>query len=770
LIGQASTLESVHHFVWDRTRAIRNDFSIQQITRGPELHVAIASYERIARFHILSLHQLAWVMTPYEKYESQQEREQLDKTLLSLMQYYDDSRGRVQSRNEAEFRAYCIIFQIQDPVPNLEDRVQTWPVEILEDGRVQRALKLYKAASNTADPQGPFKPGVPHAVAHANWRRFWKLIQSNEISYLMACVAEIYFALVRRTALNSIWQSYRKGANVKNEDWSLEELTEVFGFEDEDEVQRFCEDYGFTIVETDDGTRLLDLTSVSGRSLPDLPRETTKQRKSGIVERKRYRRTLPAVINGMSVRAAREAGFIEEPPIDDVAEQDIEDEDSLFLPNDEKPKLPKVVFEAASPFARVTSASSLSASAPAFAPSIPNTTSEASFAPSLTPPMFGAPPTQNFEGFGSYKTIDFGSSPQPAPSPVSVSHPLTAIKPNTAATTSAFVSPFLASSNTNLNFGPSMFSKVPSSTAFSGSSTTAPSPSVKTSATTIPSATSFNFGSGFKPALTEQNKTNPFGAPSFSNAAILLGSKSSELPKALFTPSQPMEGEPNATRQPATAKSSPPLLGFSPISSNSMPPTANLPATTPFGTFTSPPGFKAPDNPVLGTSTATLNQPPAFTFGATSSPFSNPLPKTFQMTSSKDFNPLPSTSTTNTPSTPLPSISSPFNPSAKHGEASSPAQRMPLSTTPSTKELPSAFQESLIPANSATSQAERKARDDVVLDDLARRMVLEPSGFLDQFIEFTVGPMIRAAQIQVEEERKRKLAGKYTPSLAILRN
>ena len=135
VIGNAPALAQVHHFVWDRTRAVRNDFSIQQLTKSSELSIAVECYERIARFHIVSLHQLALPDRPYSKYDGQQEREQLDRTLLSLMQYYDDCRGRIGLPNEAEFRAYCVIFQLQNPTPDLEERVQNWPRAVLRDTR-----------------------------------------------------------------------------------------------------------------------------------------------------------------------------------------------------------------------------------------------------------------------------------------------------------------------------------------------------------------------------------------------------------------------------------------------------------------------------------------------------------------------------------------------------------------------------------------------------------------------------------------------------------
>lgn len=40
VIGNASSLAHVHHFVWDRTRAIRNDFSILQVTKSEELRTS----------------------------------------------------------------------------------------------------------------------------------------------------------------------------------------------------------------------------------------------------------------------------------------------------------------------------------------------------------------------------------------------------------------------------------------------------------------------------------------------------------------------------------------------------------------------------------------------------------------------------------------------------------------------------------------------------------------------------------------------------------
>lgn len=267
LLAQSPSLASVHKFLWDRTRGIRNDFSIQQVTKTEDVRIAIDCFERIARFHILSLHQLSHPNRDNGEFDHHQEREQLNNTLLSLMYYYDDSRHKLTSPNEAEFRAYCIIFEIRDLRPDLEDRAQNWPKALLKDPRIQTSLKLYAAAGNTSDPQGPLRPQTTFSIAQANYGTFWSIIGSNAVSYLMACAAEIYFNLVRTKALEEIWKAYQRPGTSKLEDWILGDLATALGFDNEEQTQRYCEEHGFTIAEREDGEAFLDISSVAGNSL-----------------------------------------------------------------------------------------------------------------------------------------------------------------------------------------------------------------------------------------------------------------------------------------------------------------------------------------------------------------------------------------------------------------------------------------------------------------------------------------------------------------------
>jgi nuclear mRNA export protein SAC3 len=269
IVGGEERLASVHKFVWDRTRGIRNDFSIQQVTKEEDVRIAVSCFERIARFHILSLHQLSNSGNLVgEHFDAHQEREQLNNTLLSLIYYYDDHRGRQIFENEAEFRAYCIIFELQSQQPDLEDRMQSWPQELLRHARIDTAFKLYSAAGNTLYDQGPLKPQAAFDIAQGNAARFWNILKSRHITYLMACVAEIYFGQVRFTALQGLWKSIKRAPSsmqAKLQDWTLEELTKLLGFDDEDQALEFCLEYslGFKFNESDE--QYLDFTS-----LPDI--------------------------------------------------------------------------------------------------------------------------------------------------------------------------------------------------------------------------------------------------------------------------------------------------------------------------------------------------------------------------------------------------------------------------------------------------------------------------------------------------------------------
>ncbi|KAL1860152.1 actin cytoskeleton and mitosis protein [Paecilomyces lecythidis] len=373
ILGGNEPLGVIHKFVWDRTRSIRNDFSVQQLTQEDHVRMAVTCLERIARFHIASLHLLS---SPdnQEPFDHHQEREQLNNTMLSLMYYYDDNRGRVHFPNEDEFRAYYIIFSIHDQRPDLEARVQRWPAELRQSPRVQLALELFAAATNTWEYQGTLDAKRPNAIAQGFYARFFNLMDSPSVPYLMACVAEIYLNHIRQTAIRSIWKAYCRqpqSQQHKNEEWTIGELTKALHFDDDDQTRQFCEDQDLEFAENADGEEYLNWGNRPVDSVEFQP-SSAHAFSENLVESKRAGRTLVAIVLGLNVSQAAKHGMIDRALLRPRAESQapsyttsMQEDNDLFVSADEnEEELPTV--QPGEPTAEESSSALSSASASSF--------------------------------------------------------------------------------------------------------------------------------------------------------------------------------------------------------------------------------------------------------------------------------------------------------------------------------------------------------------------------------------------------------------------
>ncbi|KAI9474205.1 MAG: SAC3/GANP/Nin1/mts3/eIF-3 p25 family-domain-containing protein [Benjaminiella poitrasii] len=198
------SLDSCHAFVRDRTRSIRQDFTLQNIRNV----TAVEVHEKIARFHILCLHE----MCEYDeaKFSSQQETEQLRKVLISLMEFYDDLREEgIETENEAEFRAYNLLSHIRDQ--DMARQAQTLPLHIFQHPYMQRALEFYGLVQrNNEILETSSRRNKPENVpASANfYSRFFKLVADPSTPFLMACMLETHFSEVRKGALKAMNSAY----------------------------------------------------------------------------------------------------------------------------------------------------------------------------------------------------------------------------------------------------------------------------------------------------------------------------------------------------------------------------------------------------------------------------------------------------------------------------------------------------------------------------------------------------------------------------------
>lgn len=810
VIGGAP-LATVHKFVWDRTRSIRNDFSIQRVTKLDDLKIAIDCFERIARFHILSLHQLSRQDEDNGEFDHHQEREQLNNTLLSLMYYYDDSRSILTSANEAEFRAYCIIFEIQDQRPDLEDRVQLWPRSLIYDKRVQIALKIYAAAGNSSDEQGPLRPRTSFSIAQANSARFWALVQSQAVPYILACVAEIYFNFIRSTALETIWKAYKvKRPGPQPHDWVLSDLTPALGFDHEDQTRDFCEDHGFSILEKESGEAYVELGSVTGKYLTDSKSRRKQIFSQTIVEAKRLGRTLPAVINGLSVSEAQAQGLVQDPA--ETFSSSASNNESLFITGDSDEETKKEVRETDTSKPKDKSTKKTAVIGPSTQPLVP------------TPTIFGKPSSKP-NPFATVGT--FG-----------VPTPLTSVsQPSNSSATSKPSTPTLSGSNPfdkppKFNFWPNKTATNDSSISLPTTTPPAALPVQETKSPEDPPSSIFKVPAPFqtdskstKPlfgAQDEKSPNNPISTPpspktSDSTTQVgLIPSASATKPSATISnpfqwPKPPITTEsapvskpffdwqkPSAATQ--ASQSDPKLTSLSEVPE---PPTAREPSST-FSFFNEPPKTKESSSLF-----SFLNEPPKTE--ESSSPFSflNEPPKTEESSSpfptlneppkSKVSNPPfvfpneptipPKRSTTDDSGMPSPfsapnDTSSAADPSKLSGQFS-PSQITPTlpnqdpiqPATESSKNirelklapaniLPSLRKPNLSPFMPATSPAEQaKVKPPepdprpAVLEQLSASLMTDEGGLFAQFMEYTLSSVVKNAFYQVKDEQSWERAG-----------
>ncbi|KAL7625348.1 actin cytoskeleton and mitosis protein [Parahypoxylon ruwenzoriense] len=291
LIPSDDLLPSRHSFLWDRTRAIRIDFSYQKYAMTPKERLdQIYCLETIARFHVTSLHLLSQDGFAPEDFSEQQEIEQLGKTLISLIEVYDDcAQQGIECRNEAEFRGYYIVFNAHNPA--LMETIQGWEPRFLEIEGIKTAVCLVQSIENTWRLHGPLSPYAATELAINAAAIYFSIIATPQVSYTMACFAEIHFNSVRKSILQVIRKSYSRPRDGPK-DLTPAFLQQYLRTDTEQETIDFFEKHGFEFCKDGDRPYL----NLAARK----PYNDARIRHSfsrDIVECKRSGRSLPQVIH-----------------------------------------------------------------------------------------------------------------------------------------------------------------------------------------------------------------------------------------------------------------------------------------------------------------------------------------------------------------------------------------------------------------------------------------------------------------------------------------
>ncbi|XP_019059317.1 PREDICTED: SAC3 family protein C isoform X2 [Tarenaya hassleriana] len=178
--------EVVHDFIFDRTRSIRQDLSMQNIANERAIYL----YEKMVKFHVTSHHRLRRCSGSSISSMQHLNMEQLVKALTSLYNLYDANRKTDYIyENEAEYRSLYVLLHLDPGSRSMGEPLSLWfrnlTFALVKSKEICFARKILRL----------FRMG--------NYKDFLCTIVS-EATYLQLCVMEHYIDEMRSSAVQYI--------------------------------------------------------------------------------------------------------------------------------------------------------------------------------------------------------------------------------------------------------------------------------------------------------------------------------------------------------------------------------------------------------------------------------------------------------------------------------------------------------------------------------------------------------------------------------------
>ncbi|KAK4228277.1 SAC3/GANP/Nin1/mts3/eIF-3 p25 family-domain-containing protein [Podospora fimiseda] len=323
LLQTENNLPSMHNFLWDRTRAIRKDFTFHSQKSREEMKVMVYIFETITRFHATALHLLSRKGFANDDFDQKQEIEQLGRTILSLMEAYDVCHdSEVPCPNEPEFRAYYLLLNAHDP--SITKRIATWGKETwFQSQEMQTAMSLISVMDDIRETKGPLKPRRSPTLSSTAFRTFFTIVENPTVSYTMACIAEVHFTYVRQNILKNFVKGYARHRDAPRT-ITASDLNKVLRFDTDEEAVEFAElhDFEFTTWVPEGRNPVTEPYLLLNTKKRGVPSPRVRQAYSGkLVERKR---TTESIVDAIYTTIFEKS--------DGQSTQMVEDEpDSLFV-------------------------------------------------------------------------------------------------------------------------------------------------------------------------------------------------------------------------------------------------------------------------------------------------------------------------------------------------------------------------------------------------------------------------------------------------------
>ncbi|KAF7138610.1 hypothetical protein RHSIM_Rhsim07G0071700 [Rhododendron simsii] len=241
--------EVVHDFIFDRTRSIRQDLSMQNIINTR----VIQMFEKMVKFHVISHHKLRRCSGSLNISSMHHlNMEQLMKVLTSLYHLYEANR-KSQSiyENEAEFRSLYVLLHLSSDSKPAGEPLSLWfrhPSPILKSKEMcfaRRVLRYYRF--------GNYKRFIHITATEASYLQYCMVephISEVALSLslsLHSCVCSIYFGAIQNTKTKGLVRALAVSCinygGYKLYPYPLEDLSKLLMMKESD-MDSFCRDCG----------------------------------------------------------------------------------------------------------------------------------------------------------------------------------------------------------------------------------------------------------------------------------------------------------------------------------------------------------------------------------------------------------------------------------------------------------------------------------------------------------------------------------------------
>jgi len=193
-------------------------------------------------------------MCEVKTFDLPMEREQLDKTMTSLLEFYNDARAKdpsVKFANEAEFRAYALVLDYKST--DSLSLLARLPDDIRSSKHIQQATALFSRMQINNQASRERLSDAPPDLVLNDVQSFFDLVYDENVPYLLGCIASLSFKDIRMCALRTIYGGLQPGSTYNQ----ILYVQQLLGLDSSEQAQRLAQICGIQIQHSPTGDYLI---------------------------------------------------------------------------------------------------------------------------------------------------------------------------------------------------------------------------------------------------------------------------------------------------------------------------------------------------------------------------------------------------------------------------------------------------------------------------------------------------------------------------------